>query len=237
VLCFVSKTTFRVQRCVERAGKHSTVEGEAQEPLLLCPCTGASTFVSMLRPTARAAFLSHTPYSLVTTNARSTTFATCAAENSYRQETERHKEGSEYIALDVLRAVTYNDGRIGEGRGSISAWLSADESDFTNDRGELAALWHVIFNDTALGEEDLEDHEERVRHSARAPEFVCICAGVCPWPLAVCNTDPGWMQVLDVENKGYLEEDVFTRFMTTMGEKLSADEVNIAARNSRQSQI
>jgi Ca2+-binding EF-hand superfamily protein len=42
------------------------------------------------------------------------------------------------------------------------------------------------------------------------------------------------MQVLDVENKGYLEEDVFTRFMTTMGEKLSADEVKLENRNSRQ---
>ena len=78
---------------------------------------------------------------------------------------------------------------------------------------------------------------ERVRHSARAPEYVCICACVCPWQIAVCNTDPGLMQVLDVENKGYLEEDVLTRFMTTMGEKLSADEVNLETRNSRQSQI
>ena len=34
-----------------------------------------------------------------------------------------------------------------------------------------------------------------------------------------------------------LEEGVFTRLMTTMGEKLSADEVNLETRNSRQSQI
>jgi hypothetical protein len=68
-------------------------------------------------------------------------------------------EGSEYLGLDVLRAVTDNDGRVGEGWGSITGWLSADESDFTNDQGEAAELWHVVFDDTALGEEDLEEHE------------------------------------------------------------------------------
>ena len=85
--------------------------------------------------------------------------AACAAENSYRQETEWHTDGSEYIGLDVLRVVTYNDGRVGEEGGSITGWLSADESDFVTDQGEAAPLWHVVFDDTALGEEDLEEHE------------------------------------------------------------------------------
>ena len=85
------------------------------------------------------------PCSLLATNAESTFF-------------DWHTAGSEYIGHDVLRAVTYNDGRVGEGWGSITGWLSADESDFINDQSEAAALWHVVFDDTALGEEDLEEH-------------------------------------------------------------------------------
>jgi hypothetical protein len=55
--------------------------------------------------------------------------------------------------------VTYNDGQVGEGWGSITGWLSANESYCINDEGEAAELWYVVFDDTALGEEDLEEHE------------------------------------------------------------------------------
>ena len=51
------------------------------------------------------------------------------------------------------------DGEVGDGWGRVVGWLSAAESDFADDQGCAAALWHVRFDDVALGEEDLEEQE------------------------------------------------------------------------------
>jgi len=117
-----------------------------------------------------------------------------AAHNSHRRGTAWRREGSEYIGREVVCAVTYTDGRVGEAWGIITGWLSADQSDFTNDQvslflslylsftlslsppprsvspvsplslydftndqGNAAALWHVVFDDNF--EKDLEEHE------------------------------------------------------------------------------
>ena len=60
-----------------------------------------------------------------------------AAQNSHKRETAWRREGSVYIGREVVCAVTYTDGRVGEAWGIITGWLSADQSDFTNDQVSL----------------------------------------------------------------------------------------------------
>ena len=81
------------------------------------------------------------------------------AEPTAEEETEWRTEGSAYVGRGILRTVVDDDGQLGEGWGKITGWLSADESDFVNEQGNPAALWHVVFDDASLGEEDLEEHE------------------------------------------------------------------------------
>ena len=61
---------------------------------------------------------------------------------------------------------------MGYGKGRIVGWLSASESDFFSERTKrAAALWHVVYEEvcekhcryppSAMGEEDLEEHEVR----------------------------------------------------------------------------
>jgi hypothetical protein len=85
--------------------------------------------------------------------------AASAADTSAEQESEWRTEGSAYVGRGILRTVQGDDGQLGEGWGKIMGWLSAEESDFTDDNGQPAALWHVVFDDVTLGEEDLEEHE------------------------------------------------------------------------------
>ena len=70
--------------------------------------------------------------------------------------------GSQYIRLRVRR-------KIDEGKserfvdGTVEKWLSAQESDFTSDlTNSPAALWHIVFDDKNIGEEDMEEHELKV---------------------------------------------------------------------------
>ena len=44
------------------------------------------------------------------------------------------------------------------------------------------------------------------------------------------------LQVLDEEGKGYLEQEQLMRFMTTLGEKFSADEVRFTAQTQQESE-
>ena len=85
--------------------------------------------------------------------------AASAADTSAEPDSEWRTEGSAYVGRGILRTVCDDDGQLGEGWGKVVGWLSADESDFTNEKGEPAGLWHVVFDDAALGEEDLEEHE------------------------------------------------------------------------------
>ena len=59
---------------------------------------------------------------------------------------------------------------VGYGKGRIVGWLPASQSEFVNERTKRpAALWHVVFEEicevhrryppSAMGEEDLEEHE------------------------------------------------------------------------------
>ena len=84
--------------------------------------------------------------------------AAATADTSAEAESEWRTEGSAYVGRGILRTVQ-DDGQLSEGWGKITGWLSAAESDFVNDDGTPAALWHVVFDDVALGEEDLEEHE------------------------------------------------------------------------------
>ncbi len=68
-----------------------------------------------------------------------------AAHNSHRRETAWRREGSVYIGREVVCAVTYTDGQVGEGWGIITGWLSADRSDFTNDQVSLFLSLYLSF--------------------------------------------------------------------------------------------
>ena len=71
---------------------------------------------------------------------------------------EWRTEGHEYIDKRIRRPIKGAFGRIvtySEAR--IVGWLPAEESDYTNQAGEAAALWHLLWNDGA--EEDLEEWE------------------------------------------------------------------------------
>ena len=113
---------------------------------------------------------------------RSAAAAAAAADEAdtsaeQEQDCEWRSEGSAYIARGILRTVVDDDGQLGEGWGKIMGWLSPEESDFTDEKGNPAALWHVIFDDAALGEEDLEEHE--------------VKAAVIAWELATRELSRG----------------------------------------------
>ena len=72
--------------------------------------------------------------------------AAATADTSAEMESEWRTEGSAYVGRGILRTVQ-EDGQVSEGWGKITGWLSASESDFVNDDGKPAALWHVVFDD------------------------------------------------------------------------------------------
>jgi len=74
-------------------------------------------------------------------------------------------EGSDYIGKKVRRYIFNPRGKICDAAdGVVVGWLSKEESQFeTEDSTEqqpiYAPLWHMKYDDTQLGEEDLEEHE------------------------------------------------------------------------------
>ena len=68
-------------------------------------------------------------------------------------------KGSPYLGLRVRRILP-------EGKhdrpidGTVEKWLPANLSDFTSEAtNEPAPLWHIVFDDRTVGEEDMEEHE------------------------------------------------------------------------------
>eukprot|EP00281_Chroomonas_sp_CCMP1168_P016533 CAMPEP_0206216516 /NCGR_PEP_ID=MMETSP0047_2-20121206/2762_1 /ASSEMBLY_ACC=CAM_ASM_000192 /TAXON_ID=195065 /ORGANISM="Chroomonas mesostigmatica_cf, Strain CCMP1168" /LENGTH=62 /DNA_ID=CAMNT_0053638867 /DNA_START=82 /DNA_END=267 /DNA_ORIENTATION=- len=59
----------------------------------------------------------------------------------------------------VLRSTLDVSGKpSGTVRGKISGWLPVEVADFVSDHSGLpAALWHVVYDDANVGEEDLEE--------------------------------------------------------------------------------
>ena len=75
-------------------------------------------------------------------------------------ESEWRKEGSDYVGCRALRTMLDDNGNPVAAFGTIVGWLSAEESDFVSEEtGKPAALWHMVYNDTGVGEEDLEEYE------------------------------------------------------------------------------
>ena len=75
---------------------------------------------------------------------------------------------SEYLGRRVRRAVYAgheNRGHIvGAGDGTIVGWMPSEVSDFVSEfYKKPAALWHMVYDSEAIGEEDLEEFE--VRHA------------------------------------------------------------------------
>ena len=128
------------------------------------------------------------PASLAASAAAAKAAADAATDTSAEQESEWRTEGSAYVGRGILRTVQDDDGQNGEGWGKITGWLSREESDFLNDQGEAAALWHVVFDDAALGEEDLEEHE--------------VKAAVIAWELATREVARGGKKKAKVPSAG-----------------------------------
>ena len=71
-------------------------------------------------------------------------------------------EGSEYLGRTVRRTVLDASGVVSShSDGVIRGWLDASRSDYTDDNGKPAALWHVYLatGELAGDEIDLELHE------------------------------------------------------------------------------
>ena len=67
-----------------------------------------------------------------------------------------------HISMYDATSIQGEDGEVGDGWGRVVGWLSAAESDFADAQGRAAALWHVRFDDVALGEEDLEERRKLI---------------------------------------------------------------------------
>ena len=68
-------------------------------------------------------------------------------------ESEWRKEGSDYVGCRALRTMLDDNGNPVAAFGTIVGWLSAEESDFVSEEtGKPAALWHMVYNDTGVGE-------------------------------------------------------------------------------------
>ena len=63
----------------------------------------------------------------------------------------------------------------------IVGWLPADESDYINDKGEAAPLWHILWNDGQ--EEDLEEWEVLevcvLYCNGKSDMYLLHCSGKC----------------------------------------------------------
>ena len=83
------------------------------------------------------------------------------------QGDEWKTEGHPLIGREIIRLV---EGGPAYSEGKVTGWLSAAESDFLDDKGQPAALFHVQYTaGTLVGdEEDLELHE--VKASIKIPD-------------------------------------------------------------------
>ena len=77
------------------------------------------------------------------------------------EKTVWRTEGSDYIGKRVRRYVFDARGKLHDAAdGVVVGWLSTEESDYlAEESGEPAPLWHMTYDDTRIGGEDLEEHE------------------------------------------------------------------------------
>jgi hypothetical protein len=86
-------------------------------------------------------------------------------EISFASEGDKWRtDGHEWIGKRLRRPVKGRFGHtIDHVKAKVVGWLSADESDFFDENGVPAALWHVLWEDG--DEEDLEDFEVSIELS------------------------------------------------------------------------
>jgi hypothetical protein len=140
-----------------------------------------------------------------TKTSRPTVAATCLAV-SQPAETTWRTDGSPYIGRRILCAVGL---RKSATWAVVTAWLPAHLSNFTNCHGNKAALWRVVYEDDAVGEEDFEEDElkqamksadQKKASCGGSPQSIAAAsiggAGGCAAPsLGVINpANEGWME-------------------------------------------
>jgi len=77
-------------------------------------------------------------------------------------EAQWRREGNGYIGKRVRRSLWSNGDEpvvIGTADARIVGWLPKEESDFLDEAGQPAPLWHIVYENTQIGEEDLEEYE------------------------------------------------------------------------------
>ncbi len=86
-------------------------------------------------------------------------------DSALEKEIPFRTEGSDYIGKKLRRYIFNTRGKICDAAdGVVVGWLSKEESQFetegsTEQQPIYAPLWHMKYDDTRLGEEDLEEHE------------------------------------------------------------------------------
>jgi hypothetical protein len=84
---------------------------------------------------------------------------------------EWRTSGNAWIGRAVRREVLDEAGQrvITTANATVVGWLPAADSNFVDDAGQPAALWHIRFSDARIGEEDLEEAEvqEALEHFER----------------------------------------------------------------------
>jgi len=126
------------------------------------------------------------PCSLLATNDDSSNLAAPS------DDTVWHTRGGKYIGSRILRAVTHDEWPDSAAWATVASWLPAHASDFINSNDQPAALWRVVFDDAAVGCEDLEEHEidEAVAAAARENSSVCHVADAASDNVGVTSPSP-----------------------------------------------
>ena len=108
------------------------------------------------------------------------------------QGDEWKTEGHPLIGREIIRLV---EGGPAYSEGKVTGWLSAAESDFLDDKGQPAALFHVQYTAGALvgDQEDLELHE--VEASIKVPDddvedAAAAVMATLPQPTAAAREPP-----------------------------------------------
>ena len=73
-------------------------------------------------------------------------------EGASPSKTPWRTKGSHWVGKEVRRSVYDGPEQqlVGFSTGRVTGWLPAEESEFVNDSGELAPLWHVRFENGPL---------------------------------------------------------------------------------------
>ena len=160
----IARCASRMHTCrVLRYGMHRAMHTRTRACIACMYNPNARLPCSERRPCSQTQVMASakaTRFSKGASHPKSAGSASSASTPQKRRHEEWRTEGSIYLGHGVLREVFNDDDTKYDVRGSLKGWLPPEESDFKNETtGQRAALWRVVYEDTSVGEEDLEEHE------------------------------------------------------------------------------